>query len=132
MKVLIVENDAGKRERVVRILEKNQFTDYHVAECVEEALEIATNTKFDFLITDLGLPQSKEDPKVKGKNGFKMLLELANREIRIPTIIYSFSLFLDTDKQELEKLGVPFIVHVVDDAVLEYFLMKEVQTKKSG
>ncbi len=131
MKILIVENDTGKRERVVRILEKNHITDYHVVKFVEEALAIATN-EFDFLITDLGLPQSKEDPKVKGKNGFKMLLELAKREIRIPTIIYSFSLFLDTEKQELKKLGVPFIVHVVDDAVLEYFLMKEVQTKKSG
>lgn len=132
MKVLIVENEAGKRDRIIRVLEKNKITDYYVEEFVENAIETATSTKIDFLITDLGLSWSADKPEVKGKLGFKMLLELAERGIRIPTIIYSFSPFFDADKQELEKMEIPFIVHVVDDVILEYFLIREIEKRNSG
>lgn len=126
MRVLIVEDKVGKLERIIRILEKNHM-DYEMAHFLEDAMELAASKDFDFLITDIFVPQSENGTEIGVKNGFEMVLELAKKEIRIPTIFYTCRPIFDAKKRKLEENGISLIAHVTNDIDLEYHLVGEVK-----
>ena len=128
MRVLIVEDKVGKLERIIRILEKNQM-DYEKAHFLEDAMKLAASKDFDFdfLITDIFVPQSENGTEIGVKNGFEMVLELAKKEIRIPTIFYTCCPIFDDKKRKLEENGISLIAHVTNDTDLEYHLVGEVK-----
>lgn len=127
--VLVVEDKAEKLERTIRILQKNRL-DYEVATCINEAISKAKNTKFDYWIVDFCVPMSEEEPQKKGRNGFDMLLELAEDGIRTPTFVYSYCPISDDNREKLKEAGVPIVAHVIDDEALEAHLKDKLVKSK--
>lgn len=125
MKVLIVEDSKAKKESIIRVLEKNGITDYCVEKSVNGAIKTAISTKFDFLITDLGLPQLDDTRVTEAKAGLKMLLRLAHRNIRIPTVIYSTTLVSEEETENLKRENYPMIAQIMDSEVLQMYLKQK-------
>ncbi len=132
--VLVVEDELMKAERVIRILNGFGGVNYVLKTGVEEAVKEIKHTQFDLIITDLGLPKSEGSPVMKedGKNGLKMMLDLANREIRIPTIVYSTNWIYKAEEKALKEVNYPFIAQVIDSAMIEWYICREFEINGSG
>lgn len=128
-KVLIVEDSAEKVERTIRILKKKKLN-YEVATCIDVAISKVKNTKFDYWIVDFCVPMSEKEPQKKGRNGFDMLLKLAEEGIRTPTFVYSYCPISDDNREKLKEAGVLIVTHVIDDDALEAHLEAELVKSK--
>ena len=134
--VLVVEDDQKKLEGVIRIVSGfGVGVNYVLKTAVKEAVEEIKRIHFDLIITDLGLPKSAGSPVIKkedGKNGLKMMLNLADQGIRIPTIIYSTNLLYKADEEALKECNYPFIAQVIDSAGIEWYILREFEINGSG
>ena len=130
-RVLVVEDESEKMTRMGQMLEQNQISEFYIVTNREDAIEKASSIKFDLLITDMFFPKRSGE---KGqKMGFEMMLELAEKKILIPTIIYSFSLFSKRDEETLKQKHYPFIRQTMDSKVVEQILQGLLnEEKKSG
>ena len=133
MRILVVEDDSGKRDRLIRIFGKNQITDFCIEKFVDNAIERAMSEKFDLLITDIGLPKCANERMIKpGKPGFEMMLRLVEQNIRIPTIIYSIIFLSENEKNILEEKKYPLLSEVSDYVVVEQIIKYLLERKESG
>ena len=81
MKVLLIEDNESKRERIAKVLidanvaVKNDFT-----ECTNiiDAKRILRNTKFDILLLDMRLPNRVDSKDIKSMAGLDFLKEFKN------------------------------------------------------
>ncbi len=124
LKVLIVEDELQKEESVIRILQKNEITHYCVKRSTEEAIEMTSQEVFDLLITDLKLP-SYPNGVAKGKTGIEMMLALAQRNVLIPTIVYSTMPLSKSDEERLAKVNYPLIRQILDSELIQHLLISE-------
>lgn len=133
-KVLVVEDDHEKIRRIVHVLEEMEIKEYFIARNADTAIKMAKSTKLDLLITDIVFPYSAEKQVSRGeRTGIKMIKELADGNIKIPTIIYSFSPLSKSNLQELEKEEYPLLFQIMDSMVLKQILKKLLcETKESG
>lgn len=102
MKALIVEDNRRKQRDVIQLLKMYNIEEMKVEHFVVPAIRRAQSTKFDILITDLGLPRFIDLPIIEDeREGLKMLFDLARDGIKIPALIYSTT---DLYKQHINYL----------------------------
>ena len=81
MKVLIIEDDESKRERIIKVLidanvvVRNDFT---VCTNIIDAKKILRTTKFDILLLDMRLPNRADSKDIKSMAGLEFLKEFKN------------------------------------------------------
>lgn len=90
MKALIVEDNRRKQRDVIQLLKKYNIEEITVEQFVSQAIRRVQSTKFDILVTDLGLPRFIDLPIIEDeREGLKMLFDLERDGIKIPALIYS-------------------------------------------
>lgn len=110
MRVLIVEDNEAKKDNIIRLLEKEEITDYKTEKFVTKVFQKVRETQFSLLITDLGIPRFIDNPIVEDvREGLKMMYDLAYEDIKIPTIIYSKTEIYDEQVEYLEEIEYPFL-----------------------
>lgn len=110
MRVLIVEDNEAKKDNIIRLLEKEEITDYKTEKFVTKVFQKVRETQFSLLITDLGIPRFIDNPIVEdAREGLKMMYDLAYEDIKIPTIIYSKTEIYDEQVEYLKEIEYPFL-----------------------
>lgn len=136
MRVLIVEDNARKKEVVRSVLKRKEITDISNEMFVSRVLQRVNQEEFDFIITDLGLPRFLDNPIVEDpKEGLKMLYDLAYDEKKIPAIIYSTTELLDEQINYLNELEYPYYGQATNKDELQEkveLLLKEWQPKSQS
>lgn len=124
-RILIVEDELNKIRRIVKVIQKNEILEFFIARNIAVATQKIYEMEFDLLITDLILPPFAGGTVEKSKKaGFDLMLHLAKQNIRIPTIIYSFSPLSEEEYETLEELHYPVIGQALDIAVVEHILQE--------
>jgi CheY-like chemotaxis protein len=80
MKVLIVDDDGARSDKLRRALVENGMvadTDIRVAVCVNEAKDFLRASHFSILILDVVLPVRRDGVNASGENGLSLLSQLA-------------------------------------------------------
>lgn len=82
---------------IIKVLEKKGFVFYEALD-TEQAISLLANNSFDLIITDM----------VRGKNehaGMDLLNHLKEKEIKIPTVVYSSNYAIDIFRDDALALG---------------------------
>lgn len=108
MKALIVEDNRRKQIDVIQLLKKYNIEELTVEKFVAQAIIEAQSTKFDILVTDLGLPRFIDLPIIEDeREGLKMLFDLERDDIKIPALIYSTTDLYEHHINYLEEIEYP-------------------------
>lgn len=130
MKVLIVDDLFTKQIQAVKALNDFDVVDFDTAECVMEGLLNLESKDYDLIIIDMGLPIRRGEPVQNEREGFRLLQELVNEEVFVPTIVFS-STDLGQEKIDyLKEAGYPFLGQAFDDAELREHLQNFILSEK--
>ncbi len=89
VKALIIDDSEYKINEVKQVLNELKINDYDTASCITDAYLKIRQEKYDFLISDLGLPRRKGEFVENPLEGLEFLTILINKNINIPTIVFS-------------------------------------------
>lgn len=107
-RVLIVEDEQAYSRALDLKLKKAGF-DVETALNGEDAISVLKKENFDLLVTDLIMPKM---------NGFELLGELKNNNIKIPAIVLS-NLNQEEDKNKANSLDVKFFLEKSNTTISE-------------
>lgn len=134
MKVLIVDDMKYKQDEIIYALKQKGLEDYEIAESVSDALRLLKQNKYDFMVTDLGLPRFKGGFVDSPLEGLDMLMELSYRKIMyVPTIIYSTTTIPSEDSTDLRDVfEYPYLGQARDIETLEILLQIVIDNNKGS
>lgn len=128
MKVLIVEDSKIKQTDVIQLLKRYHIEEIVVEKFVSRAIERLLSMHYDLLITDLGLPRFLDFPTVEDeREGLKMLFDLEQEGIKIPTLIYSNTDIYEEQVEYLEEIKYPIYGQSKSIEELEFHLVNLLQ-----
>ena len=93
VRILLVEDHIDTAKALSRLLDLSGYEVEHAA-TVASAIELSVQTKFDLLISDIGLPDG---------TGYE-LMKVISRQSRIPGIVLS-GFGMDHDLQKAQEAG---------------------------
>lgn len=109
MKVLIIDDfDYKLNEAKYAAMEKG-LLNIDIAQCAKEGIIKAKENSYDLIISDLGLPIFPKTDVENPLEGLDMLIGLAIRRIKIPTIIFSTTDIPNTSIEYLTDLEYPYL-----------------------
>lgn len=117
MRVLVVEDSREKIDRIIQLFNDLEITNFFIETDTQQAIKAAKSVKFDLLITDIVLAGNR--------GGVEMLLDLGRRNIRIPTIVYSFTLLSEASLKALREVNYSIEAQVMDSAVLKQIIQQK-------
>lgn len=97
MRILIIEDDKTKKEKLSNLLEKH---DYEIRESFQSGLDALRNSQYDLLILDMTIPLWEKENNDINQNyeqfgGERILREMKRKKINVPVVLFTmFDKFL--------------------------------------
>ena len=130
MKVLIVEDEKYKLDKVIDILFRYNIDDFDTEMCSIGAVRKCTINNYDLIILDLGMARHRDSIRKDEREGLIVLYELAYRNIIVPIVVNSSTLLTEEDKDNIKELEYPLIGQATDMIELEEIIKSFVNKDK--
>ena len=112
MRVLFVEDNAGKKDEILALLRKYGLDNFCMNDNTRDCYYAATDCDYDLFICDMDLPKNGSFPIIEDElEGLNLMKDLMRKRIFIPTIIYSPVAVPDAKLSQLRSAGYPLIAH---------------------
>lgn len=123
MRVLVVEDNDGKKVEILALLKKYGLDDFRLNNNTRDGYYSATDPGYELFICDMDLPKSGSFPIVEDElEGLNLIRDMMSHDIKIPTIIFSPVEIPEAKLDHIKEAGYPLIGHAKDAAKLDEFM----------